>query len=371
MAQTDNSDSENLIPGSSGGHITYTLTSLLSDRITGAFDIDRSTGSLVVARELDRETQSEYRLEVRALDTSAMNNPQSSAVTVKVNIIDANDNIPKWPQDPLSIPVAENTEIGSTIFNFTASDLDFGPNGEIRYNLVKQYPNTSTFNVDPLTGTLTLTSNLDYESLPEYTLVVRAIDQSLNVSERLTSSVTARVIVTDSNDISPKFVFPISSSVVMSDSLTLGMVITRVIAVDSDSGDNGRVSYVISGGNEEGRFSLSYDTGVLTLAKPLASKKGYSLNITASDHGSPTRKTNMILKLNVRGSTENPPRFLNSVYEAKISEDAPIGAYVIKVAAKSALMDRGKFFFLIYILSMFCWHKYDILHSGKSHKICI
>lgn len=345
VATSDNSDNENLISGNSYGHITYTLTSLLSDHISGAFDIDRSTGSLVVARELDREKQSEYKLEVRALDTSTMNNPQSSAVTVKVNIIDANDNMPKWPQDPLIIPVAENCEVGAIVYNFSTIDLDEGANGEVRYSLVKLYPNSTVFTVDALTGTLLLTEALDYEILPEFTLIIKATDQAVNISERHTTSVTARIIVTDFNDISPRFVYPISSSVVISESVTVGMVLTRVIAIDGDSADNGRVSYVISAGNENGKFSLGYDTGVLTLAKPLTTNKFYSLNITASDHGSPTRKTNMILKLMVRGSTDNPPRFLNSAYEVKISEDAPVGSFVVKVAANTTLKDRGKFFF--------------------------
>lgn len=77
VATTDSSSQENIIPGSSGSHVTYTLTSLMPDNIKDAFEIDRNTGSLVVSRELDREVQSEYRLEVRALDTSAMNNPKA------------------------------------------------------------------------------------------------------------------------------------------------------------------------------------------------------------------------------------------------------------------------------------------------------
>lgn len=350
VATSDNTDNENLITGN-GGHITYTLSSLISDQISGAFDIDRSTGSLVVARELDRETQSEYRLEVRALDTSAMNNPQSSAVTVRVDIVDVNDNPPKWKNDPVIIPVNEATEIGTSVYNFTATDSDFGPNGEVRYSLVKHFPNSSHFTVDALTGTLTLTSRLDYETLPEYTLIVRATDQSVNTSERLSTSVTARIIVTDSNDNYPKFVFPITPTVIISDSLTVGMAITHIMAVDRDSGDNGKVSYVISSGNDEGKFSLGYDTGVLTLAKPLMSagdKGSYTLNVTANDHGKPTKQAHLILKLNVRGSAENPPRFLNSAYNVKIFEDTPIGSFVVKVAAKSAFSENGMYTFEFY-----------------------
>lgn len=349
VVQSDPIDRDNMIHGSGGGrHVTYTLTSLVSDKIPDAFDIDRSTGSLVVARQLDRETQSEYRLEVRALDTSAMNNPQSSAVTVKVDITDANDNFPKWSQDPIAIPIAENTVIGSAVYNFSARDLDFGPNGEVRYSLMKVFPilDHAMFSVDALTGTLTLLSALDYETLPEYTLIVRATDQSLNISERLTTTVTARIIVTDSNDNDPKFVFPASNTITINNGLTAGMVVSHLVAIDYDSGDNGRVSYVISSGNDNGRFSLGYDTGVLTLAKSIVPQNeeqeiAYLLNVTANDHGKPSRQATLSLKLNVHGSSQHPPRFLNTIYDVKIPEDASVGSFVVKVNAKSSLHETG------------------------------
>lgn len=353
VAQSDTMESDNLLTGSAG-HITYTLTSLTSDTIAQAFDIDRNTGSLVVARQLDRETQSEYRLEVRALDTSAMNNPQSSAVTVKVEISDANDNFPKWPQDPVTIPIAENTLVGSSVYNFTAKDLDSGANGEIRYQLVKTFPNETEnlFSLDALTGTLTLLNSLDYESLPEYTLIVKATDQSVNITERRSTSVTARVIVTDSNDNSPKFVFPASDSITLNHGVTPGMVLSHLVAIDADAGDNGRVTYVISSGNEQGRFSLGYDTGVLSLTKPIMpntedEEVTYMLNITASDHGKPTRQTNLPLKLKVYGSSKHPPRFMNSVYDVKVSEDASAGSFVVKVSAKFTLHETGTFVFCL------------------------
>ena len=155
--------SDNMITSIGGVHVTYTLTPLTTDVIEGVFDIDRNTGSLVVARKLDRETQGEYRLEVRALDTSALNNPQSSAVMIKVEVIDINDNPPKWPQDPISIQMSEDTPVGLVVYNFSATDVDLGPNGEIHYKIFKQIPaEPETFSIDPLTGALTLAVPIDY-----------------------------------------------------------------------------------------------------------------------------------------------------------------------------------------------------------------
>ncbi|KAJ3658411.1 hypothetical protein Zmor_010149 [Zophobas morio] len=342
VAASETADQENIISGSTGGHITYTLTSLMPENVIDAFDIDRSTGSLVVARELDRERESEYRLEVRALDTSAMNNPQSSAITVRIDIADTNDNAPRWPEELVTISLSENTDIGTSVHNFTASDMDSGSNGELRYHLVHQYPTNNTFTIDFLTGTLILSNSLDYESIEEYTIIVAATDQSVNVSERKTTSVTARVIVTDYNDNSPRFVVPVPPTAFISEATIVGMKVTHLVAVDSDSGDNGRVTYVISSGNEGSVFALGYDTGVLTLAKPLPdAQRTYILNVTATDHGTPTRHADIELKLAVQGSEANPPRFFNSLYRASVPEDAPIGTFVTKVTTKSGVAEHG------------------------------
>lgn len=318
-------------PGSSAGgeddqHVAYTL----SPTAAGAFDIDRSSGSLVVARRLDRETQPEYRLEVRALDTSAVNNPQSSAVSVKVRVVDANDNPPTWPQDPLELKVSENAAIGTALYNLTAVDLDDGPNGDVRYNLLSQTP-AEVFSVDPLTGTLTLTALLDREIVPEYTLVVKASDQPINGSDRLETTVTARISIVDENDNDPRFVLPPTSELSLDESLTPGMLISHILAVDSDSDDNGRVTYVITGGDDEGRFSLGYDTGVLTLAKPLKAGQSYSLNVTASDRGKPPRSAITLLRLTSRAVAPDTPTFLDATYNSQVAEDAPIGTFIVNL----------------------------------------
>lgn len=334
---------DNAIPGSSGAYVTYSLTSLKPDLNADAFDIDRGSGTLVVARELDRETQSEYRLEVRALDTSAMNNPQSSAITVKIEIVDVNDNPPKWPQDPVIIHVSEVTDVGAYVYNFSANDADSGSNGELRYNLVKHIPASRKFVLDSLTGTLTLASNLDYEGVHEYILVVTATDQAANVSERLSTSVTVRVLVTDFNDNSPKFVVPTTATAFISETSIVGMTITHLVAVDLDSGDNGRVTYTLSGGNNAGMFAIGYDTGTLTLVKPLpTSQKSFILNITANDHGTPTRVAHLELKLSVQGNWNSPPKFLESQYTASIAEDISVGMEVTRVAVRSDMLTNSK-----------------------------
>lgn len=320
---------------------------LTSDHLPGTFEIDRRTGSLVVARKLDREIQDEYRLEVRALDTSATNNPQSSAVAIRIEIVDVNDNAPEWHEDPINIDISEITNIGSTIYNFSAKDADSGSNGELNFHIISSQPvSNNVFNLDSLTGTLTLNSHLDFEILKEYWLVVEATDLATNVSERLVTSATVHISVLDANDNTPTFVSADKVSVTLN---TLSGTLYQALAVDSDSGENGRLSYYISGGNDYAYFSMEYDTGKLSLTNKFSSDiskvrpGAYKLNLTASDHGVPfPRQSHMSLLLTLQESTNVPPRFTDSYYRANISEDIRPGSFVTRLSAKSSRGNTGK-----------------------------
>lgn len=114
----------------------------------------------------------------------------------------------------------------------------------------------------------------------------------------------------------------------------------RVVAVDRDSGDNGRVSYVITSGNEEARFTVGYESGIVSLAKPIA--RPTDLEITANDHGSPPRRAVLRLSLiPVTARASGPPRLLLSNPVASIAENLQIGAPVLNVAGP-AVADQGK-----------------------------
>ncbi|XP_014468281.1 PREDICTED: protein dachsous [Dinoponera quadriceps] len=326
------------------GRVAFTLDSLTPISEFPAFDVDRSSGQLVVAHSLDRESVSEYYLEIRALDTSSLGNPQSIAVSVKIIIEDANDNPPRWPQDPITVRVFEREIVGSTIYNLTASDLDSGLNGELRYGLVAEFPSTGRFAVDFLTGALTLAKSLDREERAEYTLILKATDRA-PPGEQLASTVTARIIVLDQNDNEPVFIAPESTKIAVASNLQLGTSLVRVVAVDKDSGDNGRVSYVITAGNEEARFSVGFESGIVSLEKPIV--RPTDLEITANDHGSPPRKA--VLKLTLTPSSNQargPPRLLLPNPIVRISEHLRVGGPVLNVAGP-AIAQQGNVTFSI------------------------
>lgn len=322
------------------GQVKYTLRH--TDVSQQVFDLDRSTGALIVAGKVDRETKSIYEMEVHALDTGASTNPQSSSVSVRVEVLDVNDNAPEWLEDPVTVTVAEDSTVGSVVYNFTATDADADANAELRYTIVVQHrplhhqrPVPNPFSLDPLTGMLTLVEQLDFETVREYVMVVRATDQASNVTERLFSDVTARIVVLDVNDNGPIIVSPAFNTLYADGSARPGDRLCDVVAVDRDAGDNGRTVYTIGGGNDRGAFNIGYDTGALVLAGFVDTAKKHRLNITVADRGTPARYSHLILDVAFTTSTEQSVQFAQKMYAANVSEDAPVGSFVVKVTANS------------------------------------
>lgn len=345
IRERHSNDYKNLITGNSFD-VIYTLTAVSTDIEEGSFDIDRKTGMLVIARSLDRETQQDFKLEIRALDSSSLNNPQSSAITVDIEVIDVNDNAPEFEQDPVEISIPEDTAMGTVLYNFTATDGDSGLNSVIQYRLVTQAPpHSGLFVIDSLTGSLRLESELDYENTTEYILIIQAQDQSLNVSERLSTLLTLFVHVKDVNDNSPEFIVPADddSVVIPANYRDVGDVIMRVAAADKDQGMNGRISYKIQSGND--RFKINETTGEIVLMKPLIengkslgsanevdAKQYYDLTIVASDNGTPKRESKRHCRIQMDATQVKPPRFKQMEYVANISENVSPGTFITHVS---------------------------------------
>lgn len=240
------------------GQVTYTVVGG-TDR-DGTFVVDRVTGDVYLARELDYERDSRYSIHIEVVDFSSVP-PSSHMVLLDIDVQDSNDHAPHFPEDPVTIVISESTEPGTPVYTFQASDGDgSGPNSELRYTIQQQWPgDPGLLHLDPSTGVLSLGLPLDHEATSSLVLVVQATDSPLNVSQRRWGSVTARVFVTDENDNAPFFTSP--SVVSVMEDQPVGFVVLYVMARDADQGENGRVSYRIQMGDSAGKFSLNPGTG--------------------------------------------------------------------------------------------------------------
>ncbi|KAB7496775.1 Protein dachsous [Armadillidium nasatum] len=329
--------------GGDNGRIAY---SILSGNLNGTFDINRTTGQLFTTREVDYELISEYMLQVKAIDSSSVN-PQSSIINIKIEVEDINDQAPVFKEDPVIFSISESLTIGSVVWNFTAFDLDSGSNGEVLYSLTQQTPKKA-FKLDSSSGVLTLMTPLDHEEIKEYLLVVTATDQPSDENMKLRSSVTARILVEDYNDNAPTFVS--KNRIDILEDEPIGFPVLHVRATDHDSLDNGRITYIINSGNEKGHFDLEYETGILTVAKPLDREtiSHYMLNVTASDHGEPQRSAVQKIDVFIVDINDNAPKFSQAIYRAEVSEGSSPGTHVTRVTASDN--DQGSNGNLTYII---------------------
>ena len=118
---------------------------------------------LVLMKELDRETQAAYALELVAADGGS---PSRSGTTrVNVRVKDYNDNSPVFARSSVTVEVPEDAPAGALLLELHAEDPDEGPNGEVVYGLGGQTPAEirQLFRVDRKSGRLTLESAVDFE----------------------------------------------------------------------------------------------------------------------------------------------------------------------------------------------------------------
>ncbi|XP_041796788.1 protocadherin-16-like [Chelmon rostratus] len=323
---------------SAEGEVTYTVVGG-SDR-DGTFVVDRQTGDVYLARPLDYERDARYTIKIE-VDDFSQDPPSSTLVHLDIDVEDSNDHTPQFPEDPVTIVISESMEPGASVYTFQATDKDgSGPNSELRYSILQQWPNTpGLLTLDPSTGILSLSQELDHEVISNMIVVVKATDSALDASQRRWGSVTARVYITDENDNPPVFSSPTAVSVM--EDQPVGFVALYVMARDSDQGENGRVTYSIQSGNTGGTFGLNPNSGSLSIFKPLDREEQdvFNLTIIAEDHGIPQHSSSQLLCVHVIDVNDEVPWFEESQYEAQITENQPPGTSVLTVSASD--LDQG------------------------------
>ncbi|XP_007941830.1 protocadherin Fat 2 [Orycteropus afer afer] len=296
----------------------------------GCFDIELETGVLSVAAPLDYEATSFYILNVTVYD---LGNPQKSSwKLLTVNVIDQNDNAPRFPPGGYQITISEDTEVGSTVAELKAKDADSEDNGRVRYTLLTP---TEKFSLHPLTGELAVTGHLDRELESQYILKVEARDQPRK-DHQLFAVTDLIVTLEDANDNSPQCFTELSSLKVPED-LPPGTILTFLDASDPDLGPAGEVQYILLD-DIHGTFRVALATGALSLERELdfETQAGYNLSLWVSDNGKPlARRTLCHVEVIVLDVNENlhPPRFTSFVHQGQVKENSPSGTQVMIIAA--------------------------------------
>ncbi|XP_032897131.1 cadherin-like protein 26 [Amblyraja radiata] len=248
------------------------------------FKVNKNTGQIYITRKVDREQTKSltFKIDVHEEGTS---NALDDHMMYKIEVIDINDNNPKFTRDVYEVHILESTFPGTEIYQIKAVDPDERENGTVVYSIVSQNPTkpSNMFKIHPNNGSILLQQCLNYETLKSYTLVIKARDKGHNM---LSSSAEVRIKVIDSNNNLP--VFTLESAEITINESDKDVVILRVGVTDRDTPNtpSWRAKYQVTEGNEHKNYKMETDpatnNGVLMLIKHLDYEAGPVRNIKIS-----------------------------------------------------------------------------------------
>uniref|UniRef100_A0A8C3PLZ9 Cadherin-23 n=1 Tax=Calidris pygmaea TaxID=425635 RepID=A0A8C3PLZ9_9CHAR len=292
----------------------------------------RTTGVLLDRENPNpQEAQLMRRIVVSVTDCGRPPLRATSSATVFVNLLDLNDNDPTFQNLPFVAEIAEGLPAGSSVFQVVAIDLDEGPNGQVTYRMQVGMPRMD-FLINSTSGLITSTTELDRERIAEYYLRVVASDAGVP-SKSSTSTLTVKVL--DVNDESPTF-FPAVYNVSLPEDVARDFKVVRLNCTDADVGLNAELSYFITGGNQDGKFSVGFRDGVVRTVVSLDRETvaSYTLILEAIDNG-PTgnrRTGTATVYVTVLDVNDNRPIFLQSSYEVSVPEDIPAASSIVQAS---------------------------------------
>ncbi|XP_051559265.1 protocadherin Fat 1a [Myxocyprinus asiaticus] len=360
------------------GYVTYSIANANPQ----PFVIDYFSGAISTSELLDYELMARiYTLKVRASDWgSPFRREVETLVTVMLNNL--NDNKPLFENVECDVTVPRDHGVGEQITTVSAIDAD--ELQLVRYT-IKAGNDFNLFDLNPNSGVLSLKQPLsegeatkvslhslqivasdgEHETQPMFLNItvitarkpvqVKCVDTGVAsmLAEKLLqgSKIHSQSEPEDNfqdihsvNRFAPQFVETFPSVLEVKEDLPVGARIVLLSASDSDSGFNGKLVYVISGGDPESCFVIDMDSGWLKVYAPLdrETTDHYTLNITVYDLGIPQKSSSRLLDVKILDANDNSPQFLQDTYSVEISEITAVGTEIIQVEAKDKdLGDNG------------------------------
>ncbi|XP_004397815.1 PREDICTED: protocadherin beta-11 [Odobenus rosmarus divergens] len=288
---------------------------------------NRKYPELVLDKALDYEEQSELSFILTALDGGTP--ARSGTASVRVVVVDVNDNSPEFEQPFYEVKIPENSILGLIIVTVSAWDLDSGKNGEVSYSFSHASEDIrKTFEINQKSGEISLTASMDFETIESYSIIIQATDGG-----GLFGKSTVRIQVMDVNDNAPEIAV---SSITSSIPENLPETVVMVFSIrDRDSGDNGRMicsipenlPFIVKSSVE------NYYTLETERMLDRESQAEYNITITVTDLGTPRLKTQHNLTVTVSDVNDNAPAFSQAAYTLRVRENNSPALHIGSVSA--------------------------------------
>ncbi|XP_042073097.1 protocadherin beta-16-like [Haplochromis burtoni] len=264
--------------------------------------------TLVTDSDLDRERASEYNITVTCSDEGVPS--LSSSVTLTLQISDVNDNAPVFERSSYEAYIVENNTPGLSIFTVKATDADWNQNARVSYILedssVNGVPVSSYVSVSADSGVIHAVRSFDYEQIKDFHFRVKAQDGG---SPPLSSNVTVKIMIQDQNDNPPQVLYPVQTggslvAEMVPRSADVGYLVTKVVAVDVDSGQNAWLSYKLQKATDRALFEVGLQNGEIRTIRQVTDKDAVKqrLTVIVEDNGQPSRSATVIVNVAVADS---------------------------------------------------------------------
>ncbi|XP_067852121.1 protocadherin alpha-C2-like isoform X3 [Heptranchias perlo] len=269
----------------------------------------KNSYTVVINHVLDRETVSEYHIDISCHDSGFP--PLSTNKTIQVQVSDVNDNPPRFVDKVHTAYVMENNAFGASICSVSAFDPDLGPNSHLSYSVLdsqlQDMPISSYVSINSENGIIFSQRSFDYEQLKNFQVYVHVQDAGL---PPLSTNHTVNVIILDQNDNAPVIVFPLTkngSQVTIPRSADPEYLVVKVIAVDADSGQNARLFYQLLRATNQNLFTMRTNSGEVRTTRQIEDKDAaiQMMVILVKDNGHPPLSTTITITLSIVDSAED------------------------------------------------------------------
>ncbi|XP_056632949.1 cadherin EGF LAG seven-pass G-type receptor 2-like [Diorhabda sublineata] len=263
-------------------------------------------GTLVLKKPLDYESLKSFDVHIRAQDHGEP--PKKTDTVLTVNVVDADDQNPKFQDDRYTAVLPDPPKKGSLLIikprDIHAVDQDLGINSPVYYTFNEVGVEYTLFKLNRVAGKISLAKDLSENDLPyPVTLVIRATQQDNPDRYALATLTVSRYIAKGIKFLHSTFYVRISEA------LPTG----AVVATLSNNRPGEQLRYFVSDQNIFKTFSLN-TKGELSLKKKLdyEDRPEYYFKVFATDG---ITNDSSAVNISVENVNEWEPRFRYPHYE--------------------------------------------------------
>ncbi|XP_036933528.1 protocadherin alpha-8-like isoform X27 [Acanthopagrus latus] len=326
------------------GEVVYSFGNNVNNRLRKLFEVDANTGEIIVKGLIDFEAKDRYEIDIKASDKGPV--PLATEKSVKITIVDLNDNAPEIEVTSFSKAVPEDSKPGTTVALISVNDNDSGVNGKVICYISDDVPFTLTPSLQDNMYSIVTKSMLDREHQSKYDVTIIAKDGG---EQPLSSHRTISVTVSDVNDNSPEFSTSPYTFYVTENNVA-GASLFSVSAHDGDEGDNALLSYTIDRNGDEHKkitsfLNINSENGEIVALKSFDFEvlKNFQFQVVATDSGTPSLSSNVTVNVFILDQNDNAPVILYPVSSngsaegvEEIPRNVNAGHLVTKVRAYDA-----------------------------------